>query len=501
MATCMRCCPCPHAPRQALRAVASSLDDERAAGRLRGPLHGIPVIIKDNIDTHPSLGMKTTAGSLALLDSKPRENAPVAQKLIDGGLIILGIHPIHTSLNATADKTSYDTGTLQLQGQRSSERLVRCWWSNSIPIRSWGAQEGDTKDGHSMPSGSSSGSAAAVAAGYSPLSLGTETNGSLVWPASRCLLYSIKPTVGLISQRGIVPVSHTCDSAGPMGKTPYDVALLLDAILDTPPHTSFTSSVTESWSNLSVGFVDYKTWWYDAGFLKPVEDATNQMYGSFLDAYDRIKSSAKSFADNVPLILPGDFDLNGQDSMLSVLLADFSKDFNAYLKNLESTNLTDFNTLRNFKVPDDAKVDWPKNHDQVRIDSAADLVLSSDEYDTHLRNVRDLGRTRGIDKILNEHNIDVIIGPADSQFTKIAAAAGEPSQGSISQSSVNREHRLPSGLLARLDYNGRGFGMLAIAGANQEAKLFEAMGAWHATFGPMEPSPVVAEGLEVKASS
>ncbi|CAG9952035.1 unnamed protein product [Clonostachys rosea f. rosea IK726] len=262
-----------------------------------------------------------------------------------------------------------------------------------------------------------------------------------------------------------------------MGKTPYDVALLLDAILDTPPHTSFTSSVTESWSNLSVGFVDYKTWWHDAGFLKPVEDATNQMYGSFQDAYDRIKSSAKSFADNVPLILPGDFDLNGQDSMLTVLLADFSKDFNAYLKNLESTNLTDFNTLRNFKVPDDAK---------VRIDSAADLVLSSDEYDTHLRNVRDLGRTRGIDKILNEHNIDVIVGPADSQFTKIAAAAG---------------YLVASLHLGRLDYNGRGFGMLAIAGANQEAKLFEAMGAWHATFGPMEPSPVVAEGLEVKASS
>ncbi|KAK7224766.1 hypothetical protein V2G26_012769 [Clonostachys chloroleuca] len=337
-----------------------------------------------------------------------------------------------------------------------------------------------------MPSGSSSGSAAAVAAGYSPLSLGTETNGSLVWPASRCLLYSIKPTIGLISQKGIVPVSHTCDSAGPMGKTPYDVALLLDAILDTPPHTSFTSSVTESWSNLSVGFVDYKTWWHDAGFLKPVEDATNQMYGSFQDAYDRIKSSAKSSADNVPLILPGDFDLNGQDSMLTVLLADFSKDFNAYLKNLESTNLTDFNSLRNFKVPDDAKVDWPKNHNQVRIDSAADLILSSDEYVAHLRNVRDLGRTRGIDKILNEHNVDVIIGPADSQFTKIAAAAGYP---------------VASLPLGRLNYNGRGFGMLAIAGANQEAKLFEAMGAWHATFGPMEPSPVVAKGLEAKASS
>jgi amidase len=128
-----------------------------------------------------------------------------------------------------------------------------------------------------MPSGSSSGSAASVAAGYAPLSLGTETNGSLVWPASRCALYSIKPTIGLISQRGIIPVSHTCDSAGPIAKTPYDLALLLDEIVDKPPARSFTSELSNSWSNISVGVLDYNKWWHDTGFLKPVEEATVQM--------------------------------------------------------------------------------------------------------------------------------------------------------------------------------------------------------------------------------
>jgi amidase len=128
-----------------------------------------------------------------------------------------------------------------------------------------------------MPSGSSSGSAAAVAAGYAPLSIGTETNGSLVWPASRCCLYSIKPTIGLISQSGIVPVSHTCDSAGPIAKTPYDLALVLDEILDTPPKRSFTTALTQSWSGIAVGVLDYKKWWHDVGFLKPVEAATVQM--------------------------------------------------------------------------------------------------------------------------------------------------------------------------------------------------------------------------------
>ena len=128
-----------------------------------------------------------------------------------------------------------------------------------------------------MPSGSSSGSAAAVAAGYVPLSIGTETNGSLVWPASRCALYSIKPTIGLVSQRGIVPISHNFDSAGPMAKNPYDLALLLDAIMEKPLSNSFTSYLTQSWSDTAVGVLDYRKWWHDTSFLKPVEEATIQM--------------------------------------------------------------------------------------------------------------------------------------------------------------------------------------------------------------------------------
>ena len=128
-----------------------------------------------------------------------------------------------------------------------------------------------------MPSGSSSGSAVAVAAGYAPLSIGTETNGSLVWPASRCSLYSIKPTIGLVSQRGIIPVSHNCDSAGPMARNPYDLALVLDNILESPPAYSYTSFITDSWSEIAVGALDYQKWWHDTGFLKPVEKATKEM--------------------------------------------------------------------------------------------------------------------------------------------------------------------------------------------------------------------------------
>ncbi|CAH0044532.1 unnamed protein product [Clonostachys solani] len=122
-------------------------------------------------------------------------------------------------------------------------------------------------------------------------------------------------------------------------------------------------------------------------------------YGSFQGAYDQIKSSAKLFADNVPLILLRDFDLDGQDSMLTVL-CEIEEIYQKTSLLQLPTGLTNFNSLRDFKVPDDAKVDWPKNHKQVRIDPEADLVPSSDEYEAHVRIVRDLGGTGGIDKVL-----------------------------------------------------------------------------------------------------
>ncbi|MCJ1357711.1 MAG: hypothetical protein MMC33_007707 [Icmadophila ericetorum] len=453
--------------RQTLQTIAADLDEERTSGSVRGPLHGIPIIIKDNIATHPSLGMKTTAGSIALLDSRPRENAAVIGKLIEAGLIILG----KANLSELSNFKGKDlpSGWSAVGGQTQS------------PYVRGGVQQGDSKDGHSMPSGSSSGSAAAVAAGYAPLSIGTETNGSLVWPASRCGLYSIKPTIGLISQRGIIPVSHTCDSAGPMAKTPYDLALVLDEMLDIPQRSSFTSTLTRSWSDIAVGVLDYQKWWHDVGFLKPVEEATVQMHGAFHMAYDRIKRSAKKFVEDATLVSPGDFELNGRDSLLTVLLADFCKDFENYLQNLEHSGLKDFEALKDFQVPEEARIGWPQNHNQGRIEDAASLDISSEEYEAHLQNIRDVARTRGIDQVLEQDELDVIIGPADSQLSKIAAAAGYP---------------IASLPLGYLEYNGRGFGMVAVAGAKQEAKLFEVMSAWDAMFKPVKPPPLLAKASD-----
>ncbi len=190
-------------------AIARSLDAERKDGKVRGPLHGIPVLIKDNIDTAD--GLKTTAGSLALVDApRPREDAFIVRRLREAGAVLLG----KTNLSEWAN----------LRSTRSSS--------------GWSARGGQTRNPYALdrsPSGSSSGSGAAVAASLCAIAVGTETDGSIVSPANSNGLVGLKPTVGLVSRRGIIPISHTQDTAGPMARTVRDAAILLDVLAGSDP--------------------------------------------------------------------------------------------------------------------------------------------------------------------------------------------------------------------------------------------------------------------------
>lgn len=191
-------------------AIARELDKElrrNPNATKRGPLYGVPVLIKDNIDTADK--METTAGSLALVGAKRARDAVLVENLRAAGLVILG----KTNLSEWANIRSY----------RSTS--------------GWSARGGYTKNPHVLdrnPAGSSSGSAAAVAAGLAPLAVGTETDGSIVAPASFCGVVGVKPTLGLVSQRGIIPVSAAQDTAGPMARSVDDAALLLDAMMARP---------------------------------------------------------------------------------------------------------------------------------------------------------------------------------------------------------------------------------------------------------------------------
>ncbi|OQU98903.1 hypothetical protein CLAIMM_04614 isoform 2 [Cladophialophora immunda] len=298
---------------------AEILDKERSQGKTRGPLHGIPIVIKggfvplfndaglifarqDNIDTHPDLGFQTTAGSYALVGSWPQRNAKIVDLLIAAGVIIIG----KTNLSELSNYkgTNITSGYSAVGGQVQSA-YVR---DKVDPA--------DGKDSHSNPSGSSSGSAVAVSAGYSPFSIGTETDGSLILPAGRAALYTIKPTIGLVPQAGIVPISSNFDSAGPMAKSSYDLAVLLDAIVDPDRKLpqSYTSALTESWSDISVATLDPEVWNLPDSWLRHVENATQQMNREIRQAYAKIETLAKSYAGNVPLTRHGALTLNGQNS-------------------------------------------------------------------------------------------------------------------------------------------------------------------------------------------
>jgi amidase len=195
-------------------AIAKALDAERTAGKLRGRLHGIPVLIKDNIDTADR--MKTTAGSLAMTEAPtPKEDAFVVRKLREAGAVVLG----KTNLSEWAN----------LRSTRSSS--------------GWSGRGGQTRNPYALdrsPSGSSSGSGAAMAASLCALAVGTETDGSIVSPANVNGLVGLKPTVGLVSRSGIIPISHTQDTAGPMARTVRDAALLLNVLAGSDPKDGAT---------------------------------------------------------------------------------------------------------------------------------------------------------------------------------------------------------------------------------------------------------------------
>ncbi|KAH0837170.1 hypothetical protein AYO21_04628 [Fonsecaea monophora] len=447
-------------PLQSVLRAAEILDTERSQGKIRGPLHGIPIVIKDNIDTHPDLGFQTTAGSYALVDSWPEKNAKIVDLLIAAGVIILG----KTNLSELSNyKGENITSGYSAVGGQVKSAYVR---ATSDPD--------DSKDSHGNPSGSSAGSAVAVSAGYSPFSIGTETDGSLVLPAGRAALYTIKPTISLVPQAGIVPISANFDSAGPMTKTPYDLAVLLDAIVDPErrPAKSYTSALTGSWSDISVATLDPEVWSLPESWLRPVESATRQMTTEIRQAYAKIETLAKSYAGNVPLIGPQAFQRNGQNSETVVTAADFVKAINAYLQTRVNSTVRSLGDLIDFNERHADLELTPDSPNQERLLRAYRQSLTEEEYDAHWNHLRQVARDRGIDHILDTYQVDVIMAPADSLLISYAACSGYPIA------------TLP---LSYLSYNGRPFGLSVLARANQEAVLIKVQSAWEATFGPRRP--------------
>ncbi|CAL8579858.1 hypothetical protein XPA_005588 [Xanthoria parietina] len=326
------------APRNSLVEKANALDRERSGGRTRSHLHGLPMLAKDNMDTHPHLGMDTTAGSFALAGARPKKSADVVERLIEAGVIILG--------KANLSELSWFKGSQTI-----------CGWSavggqsQSAYVRG-GIRDDDTFGGHSNPDGSSSGSAIAVSAGLTALALGTETDGSLIMPANRAALYTMKPTIGIVSQQDIVPVSQICDSAGPMTKSVLDLALLMDIIVDpsktSVPPKGFASVKTDTWAEIRVGVLDPAEWKRPDFFTKPYEGTLEQMRDEFEYAYSRIERLAKTFQKYVPLPNGNDLEFNGADSLSTLWTGHFRAVFEDYTAGLEDSQVYTLEELVEF---------------------------------------------------------------------------------------------------------------------------------------------------------
>ncbi len=362
-------------------AIADVLDRERKEKGPRGPLHGIPILIKDNIDTADK--MMTTAGSLALLGSTPAQDSFVARKLREAGAVILG----KTNLSEWANfRSSHSTS-------------------------GWSGRGGQTKNPYALdrnPCGSSSGSGAATASSLCAASIGTETDGSIVCPSSDNGLVGIKPTLGLISRAGIIPIAHSQDTAGPMARTVTDAAILLGALTGIDPRDSVTNE------SQGKSFTDYTKFLNKDG-LRGARIGVARKFFNINDRVDvwmedlikEIKKLGAEVVDPAEIPTAGQFD----DSEFEVLLYEFKTDLNIYLARLGPNapvktlkEIIDFNEKNRDK-------EMPHFGQDLLIKSEAKGPLTTKEYLEALKKNHRLSRKEGIDFVLHQKKLDALIAP------------------------------------------------------------------------------------------
>jgi len=393
-------------------AIADALDKERREKGARGPLHGVPVLIKDNIDTADR--MMTTAGSLALSGSIAPRDSFVAQRLLEAGAVILG----KTNLSEWANFRS---------GHSTS---------------GWSGRGGQTLNPYALdrnPCGSSSGSGAAASANLCAIAIGTETDGSVTCPSSINALVGIKPTVGLVSRSGIIPISHSQDTAGPMTRTVTDAAILLGVMAGIDPNDAVTKE------SAGKAQPDY-TKFLDSNGLRGARIGVARKYFGFSEPVDKLLAAAIDIMKHLgaEIIDPADIPTTGKfgDSENEVMLYEFKADLNAYLERLgPKAPVHSLQEIIDFNEKNAAK-EMPFFGQDVMIKAQAKGPLTTPAYLKALKRNHELARTRGIDAIMGKHKLDALIAPTappawpidlpngdhfpGGDFTGPAAVAGYP---------------------------------------------------------------------------
>jgi amidase len=372
--------------------IAAQLDDERKSGRVRGPLHGIPVLIKDNIDTADK--MHTTAGSLALAENIAARDSFVAERLRAAGAVILG----KTNLSEWANfRSTHSTS-------------------------GWSGRGGQTRNPYALdrsPSGSSSGSGAATAASYCAAAIGTETDGSVTSPSAAAGLVGIKPTVGLVGRSGIIPISHSQDTAGPMARTVRDAAILLSAIAGVDPRDAATNPArTRAARDYTAGLDKNGLRGARIGVArKRFTGYSPETDKLFEEALDLMKRQGATIVDPADIATAGQAD----DSELDVLVYEFKADLDAYLGRLSPNvavhSLADviaFNAKN-------ASRELRYFGQEIMLQSQKKGPLTEKKYlDALAKNHRLMG-AQGIDATVAKFKLDAIVAPW--RFMRSSAAS------------------------------------------------------------------------------
>jgi len=383
--------------------IADELDRERRAKGARGRLHGIPVLIKDNIAT--SDRMQTTAGSLALVGSRPPKDSSVAARLRAAGAVILG----KTNLSEWAN----------FRGDHSTS--------------GWSGRGGLTRNPYALDrntSGSSSGSGAATAANLCALAVGTETDGSVVSPSSINGLVGIKPTVGLVGRTGIVPISHTQDTAGPMARTVADAAVLLGVLAGVDPDDPATKAAP---AHLQPDYTRF----LDPNGLQGARLGVVRKYAGFNVQVDRVfaEALAKLKSAGAEIVDPVEIESLSKmgDPELQVLLYEFKADLNRYLGWLGANSPV--HTLQDviaFNQKQDAQELFYFGQELME-KAQAKGDLTTPEYRKSLADCRRFSREEGIDGAIEKFRLDALIAPTDSPAWLTDLANGDNSNANTSR--------------------------------------------------------------------
>jgi amidase len=360
--------------------IAAALDRERKTKGARGALHGIPILLKDNIDTADR--MRTTAGSLALADTFAPRDAFIVERLRAAGAVILG----KTNLSEWANFRSTHSSS------------------------GWSGRGGQTRNPYAIdrnPCGSSSGSGVAVAANFAAAAIGTETDGSIVCPASACSLVGLKPTIGLVSRSGIIPIAHSQDTAGPMTRTVADAAALLNALTGVDPRDRATQT------SRGKSYADYTRFLDPAGLRGARIGVARKFFGFndkvdklMADAIDALKRAGATVVDPADLPSHGKYD----DSEFEVLLYEFKADLNQYLLERGGGAPRSLKELIEFNERNRER-EMPYFGQEIFLKAQEKGPLTSKPYLAALARNHRLSRAGGIDAALARHRLDAIIAP------------------------------------------------------------------------------------------